>query len=575
MKATIFYVVLCIIQLGLVKGDSEVDKKNEVCPLWNYYNHTTNSCHCGADFDGTILCNQHDKTVTIKKFFCMTVDNMSEAVVGACLYTGDIFNKLVPNSIYMNLSTNTTTDLNNVTCGPYNRRGVMCGECIEGHGLPVYSYSLSCVECTHYKYNWIKYIVAAYTPLTVFFIIVVILGVSATSGLMIGCVSITQFGTAHSLIQAYITFSPKWKDSLILYSVWNLDFFRLIYPPFCIHPHFSALQIMSLDYIIAIYPMVAVLITYVIVNLYDRFIVTMQLCRPVFKCLHSFRKEWNVKRSLIGAFATMFLLSYIKILNVSCNILLTFGYLKYMNGSVGKLYVAYDSIIPYLGRTHLPYFILAVIMSFIFNVLPLLLLCLYPCRCFQRCLNRTGLRSQTLHTFVDAFQGCYKHKPYDFRFFSALFLIAHIANMVLFSLTGVLEYHPSASYVLLTVVIILCIARPFKSKWHNAINITFFLVLLAVYLSIVFQFEGIYFHNSGYNRLRNILGYIFMICLNSTQPLYVMILLVQLILPLRIKRLFANNFKVFKNDFEGELEQTLPYRLQPTILQESAPLINS
>ncbi len=88
-------------------------------------------------------------------------------VVGGCEYKIDIYNSVLRNDALYEIGTNT---INNVTCGPYNRRGVMCGECIEGHGLPVYSYSLSCVECTHYKYNWIEYIAAAYIPPTVFYI---------------------------------------------------------------------------------------------------------------------------------------------------------------------------------------------------------------------------------------------------------------------------------------------------------------------------------------------------------------------------------------------------------------------
>ncbi len=33
----------------------------------------------------------------------------------------------------------------------------MCGECVEGYGVPVYSYTLSCVECSEYRYNWMQW----------------------------------------------------------------------------------------------------------------------------------------------------------------------------------------------------------------------------------------------------------------------------------------------------------------------------------------------------------------------------------------------------------------------------------
>ena len=92
----------------------------------------------------------------------------------------------------------------------------------------------------------------------------------------------------------------------MVYSIWNLDLFRSIHPPFCIHPHMSALQIVSLDYIIAVYPMIMVLLTYTMVYLHDRFFVAIWLSRPVYACLRHLRKEWNIS---IGAFATMLLLS--------------------------------------------------------------------------------------------------------------------------------------------------------------------------------------------------------------------------------------------------------------------------
>ena len=56
---------------------------------------------------------------------------------------------------------------------------------------------------------------------------------------------------------------------------------------------------------------------------------------------------------------------------------------------------------------HLPYVCLALIFLLTFTLMPMLLLFLYPCSCFQVSLNRTGCSCQPLHTFMDAFQGHY------------------------------------------------------------------------------------------------------------------------------------------------------------------------
>ncbi len=187
----------------------------------------------------------------------------------------------------------------------------------------------------------------------------------------------------------------------------------------------------------------------------------------------------------------------------------------------------------YLSKTHLPYFILALAMSFIFNIVPLLLLCLYPCRCFQTCLNRTGLQHQALHTFMDAFQGCYKPKAYNF---SALYFFAQILNMATPSILGVLQYHSFTSYLLMGIVMLLGIARPYRNKWHNVINITLFTSMFIFYFALITSLELIYFHDIhnyySYHRFNTTI-YIIMVCI---PPLYGFFLFLRAVTPSKLKK---------------------------------------
>ena len=387
-------VLLCILYINLfiLMTDSEPDitvSQEKDCPLWTYPNNITGTCECGDRLSGAIQCNERDKTVSIKTCYCMTLDeSTSQPVVSNCLYTCyNIHNDIREHHPFNWVGTNTTAYLNNVTCGQYNRKGTACGECIEDHGLPVYSYSLSCVECSDYKYNWLKYIAVAYIPLTLFYFTVIIFRISATSGSMIGYVTVSQMMATYSLVKLYLTLAEVQSEQIfvriiaMLYSIWNLDFFRSLYPPFCLQPKLTALQVLMLDYLVAVYPMILVLLTYLFVKFDERFRLTMWLCWPVNKCLRHFRKEFEIKSSLISAFATMLLLSYVKILNVTANILNS-GYHYDMYGNYGHLYVYYDPNTLYLSREHLPYFMTAIAMCLVFNIIPLLLLCIYPCRCF-------------------------------------------------------------------------------------------------------------------------------------------------------------------------------------------------
>ena len=65
------------------------------------------------------------------------------------------------------------------------------------------------------------------------------------------------------------------------YGVWNLDFFRYVYQPFCLHPNMTTLQMISLDYAIAMYPLLLIFLTYAFVKIHDRFTIFQLVRKPV------------------------------------------------------------------------------------------------------------------------------------------------------------------------------------------------------------------------------------------------------------------------------------------------------
>ena len=124
----------------------------------------------------------------------------------------------------------------------------------------------------------------------------------------------------------------------------------------------------------------------------------------------------------------------------------------------------------YFGREHLPFALLALFMAFIFAFLPFLLLALYPCRCFQKLLNFLGWRCQTLHTFMDIFQGSYKIEPYDLRsFFSLYFLMRFLVLLTMGNIRLIFVF------VMLDVIMVACtlilgILQPYKNNIHNKLD---------------------------------------------------------------------------------------------------------
>ena len=106
-------------------------------------------------------------------------------LVGSCQFTcrqarGD----------YINVTANASFQLNELLCGRFKRQGQMCESCMDGYAPPVYSYSLSCVECT--SNNWAKYMAVSLLPVTAFYIVSIIVRFSITSPIMSGLIICLQ-----------------------------------------------------------------------------------------------------------------------------------------------------------------------------------------------------------------------------------------------------------------------------------------------------------------------------------------------------------------------------------------------
>ena len=118
----------------------------------------------------------------------------------------------------------------------------MCGHCKENHSPSPYSYQLKCAHCSHYKYSWLKYLVMAYLPLTIFFLVVVFFRFSALSAPMNAFIFFSQIVSSPSVMTLMSTFAyfreshsadhiVKINVIIVLkilasaFGIWNLDFF--------------------------------------------------------------------------------------------------------------------------------------------------------------------------------------------------------------------------------------------------------------------------------------------------------------------------------------------------------------
>ena len=428
-------------------------------------------------------CDPKTTAVSLLYCYCMTYnEELRQPLVGAC--AAMCVQRDTPDCQSFNvIKTNDTLELNDKMCGELNRTGQLCGRCQDHHGPEVYSYSLRCVPCDENDFprNLLKYMAVAFLPLTAFYIFVIALKISITSGAMVAYILTCQIITTPILIRILTPGNFNNLLTLLLincFSFWNLDFLRSVYSPFCLHPKMNTMHVLALDYLVGVYPLFLIVLTYIAMLVHDRCPSVARVCRLVSQ--YSGQVQ-TIRGSLIQTFASFLVLSYVKILNVSFDLLFPVTLQTVDAKKIDNLYLYNEAEIVYFGKEHLPFAILAVLMLMVFNLLPLALLVLYPCQCFQRSLNLCGIHSPMLFTFMDAFQGCYRHTPRDCRYFAALYLFVRVLQLLTFAFVRDFIFIPLMGFYFLALTAALIFIEPYTKTVHNKIDKVFFLWFSSAY----------------------------------------------------------------------------------------------
>ena len=243
--------------------DSDIE-----CPTWMYNSNQTNSCVCGAEHHGAIKCNATLNETYILDCHQMTFDQKLQRVIAGQSFYGCL-NRVNPQDFYHLVPAN-RSQINEVMCNQFHRDGRLCGACRDGYSPLVYSYQPNCKQCSdaESKYNWSEFAVVAFIPLTVFYAFVVLFKFNANSPHLNAFLLFVQI-TANPANIRIMSSQTGWMfGSLVtymtkllapFYGIWNIDYFRTLYPDISLQ--LTTLQALSLDYIIAFYPLLLILIT--------------------------------------------------------------------------------------------------------------------------------------------------------------------------------------------------------------------------------------------------------------------------------------------------------------------------
>ena len=471
------------------------------CPPW--FNNTS-SPGSSSSLSTTVRCDPDFLLLRLGN--CMTYNSTTDITeVGSCQYIQHLNTTSVDQVLYITLPSNVSL-LNESMCGPLNREGELCGKCKEGYGIALYSYTLECSKCWGHGYGWLLYYFLELFPITVLYFLVVIFHIRATSSPLSALVLMSQIvvytirGNIHlyPYIENIVTGFPyvALQVLLVLCGIWSLDFFRFVIPPFCVSSNIKTIHALALEYIVAFYPIFLILLTYVCIKLHDNnFRPVVWLWKPFHRYFVHFRRRWDSKASIVNAFTTFLLLSFSKILFVSFTLLYTSYVDVYHHDVIVKKCVLYfDSTVGCHTPEHLIFATIAVCVLLIFIISPIILLILYPTRCFRKCV--TCCRFRRLHAllmFVESFQGQYKdgtNGTHDFRMVSASFLLLRI--LVLASLHNYSFWNSAVGqFALICAVCFFAVVRPYKRNIGNNVDV---LILALLEASAIFQLLAVNFH---------------------------------------------------------------------------------
>ncbi len=238
------YVILTLSLSPSYISASRIDPKScdfnssEVCPPWSScFQNKTCKCSHHSDY---VSCGRENTSV--EYCYCLTYSKEDPIFrLGACIYNcGTRYKHFAVTNTRLKVPSNRSM-LNAAMCGHLHREGTLCGRCNQNHSSPAYSYEMNCIYCPQGHGQWWKFILAAFGPLTIFYVFLLLCKVSITPAYLYSFVFYSQLlSVPLFMCSATLAFQHNSGYLVVLnimaslYGIWNLDFFRGFYKNICL-----------------------------------------------------------------------------------------------------------------------------------------------------------------------------------------------------------------------------------------------------------------------------------------------------------------------------------------------------
>jgi len=172
----------------------------------------------------------------------------------------------------------------------------------------------------------------------------------------------------------------------------------------------TGIHVHALNLFTAIYPVLLMIMTYIAAELYARnFKIIRFLWKPFGICFAKFQTNLSVGDSVIHAFATLIMLSSFALMYETYALTASIS-VRSANGTFLNALLYFDPTVVAYSTEHMPYVIVAVLLCFFLAIIPAILLCLYPTRCYEKLSRCCSPRKRiAVKIFVEALHSCYKN----------------------------------------------------------------------------------------------------------------------------------------------------------------------
>ena len=455
------------------------------CPPGFKFNNITHRCVCNyQEYYGFVKCDTTFHSYITVGFWAGIVtdarnESRQELVTSYCPLKFCNYNGTVTNRSAVRLP-QVKHKLNVAMCGRY-RTGISCGHCAQGYTTYYHSPKYACmpVDPTLCKLGWFFYILSELVPVTLIFIIILVLNVSFTSGAVNGFIFFSQvLTTLHADASGLIVLSPAVNTLVrgyqIIYGFFNLHILEMSPLSFCLVPNASTLDIHAFKYVTIIYALFLVILV----------IWLMNKCHSITEYFGKCCRITTVKTSIIHGLSAFLVLCYSQSLMVSLHLLRGY-HLVARQGSDLRISrrVWLNGNMVYFSREHLLYALPALFFLLTIGIFPPIILLAYPllnrfpafCNFEEsRILKFISyiLPVSSLKPLIDTFQGCFKD---NVRFFAGLYFLYRFI-LLLFDvfIDSFSNFYTAVEALFITIALLHTIFQPYAQRWHNIIDALLF-----------------------------------------------------------------------------------------------------